>query len=223
MNYLIIIPARKNSKRIKNKNVLKLGGKKLIEHTIEFAKKVADLEDICLSTDSTEIKNISKKHNIEPVGVFVDFELKKIKSYIKKLNLKLIQLHGNEDENYIKEIKVTNKIKVIKVIKIKNTKDIKKQKNYLSADYFLFDYKPDKKTSMPGGNAKKFNWKLLKNKKIIKKWFISGGINKNNIKDALNLKNPYGIDVSSGVEDSPGKKSNRKIINLINIIDNYEN
>ena len=64
MNYLIIIPARKNSKRIKNKNVLKLGGKKLIEHTIEFAKKVADLEDICLSTDSTEIKNISKKHNI---------------------------------------------------------------------------------------------------------------------------------------------------------------
>ena len=199
--------------------------KKLIELSINYyglifyekSPRFISLED------AANLVKFSKKHNIEPVGVFVDFELKKIKSYIKKLNLKLIQLHGNEDENYIKEIKVTNKIKVIKVIKIKNKKDIKKQKNYLSADYFLFDYKPDKKTSMPGGNAKKFNWKLLKNKKIIKKWFISGGINKNNIKDALNLKNPYGIDVSSGVEDSPGKKSNRKIINLINIIDNYEN
>ena len=199
--------------------------KKLIELSINYyglifyekSPRFISLED------AANLVKFSKKHSIEPVGVFVDFELKKIKSYIKKLNLKLIQLHGNEDENYIKEIKVTNKIKIIKVIKIKNTKDIKKQKNYLSADYFLFDYKPNKKTSMPGGNAKKFNWKLLKNKKIIKKWFISGGINKNNIKDALNLKNPYGIDVSSGVEDSPGKKSNRKIINLINIIDNYEN
>ena len=64
MKYLIIIPARKNSKRIKNKNILTLGNKKLIEHTIDFALKIAEPKDICVSTDSIKIKKIAKKFNV---------------------------------------------------------------------------------------------------------------------------------------------------------------
>ena len=64
MKYLIIIPAIKNSKRIKNKNILTLGKKKLIEHTIDFALKIAEPKDICVSTDSIKIKKIANKFNV---------------------------------------------------------------------------------------------------------------------------------------------------------------
>ena len=69
---------------------------------------------------------------------------------------------------------------------------------------------------MPGGNAKKFNWSLLKGIKIEKPWFLSGGININNINDIKNYAIPYGIDVSSGVEEKLGIKNNKKIVSLVN-------
>ena len=65
--------------------------------------------------------------------------------------------------------------------------------------------------------------KLLSNLNISKKWFLSGGINEQNINKALNIINPYGIDVSSGVEEKPGVKDLKKISSLLNIIrKNYD-
>ena len=78
---------------------------------------------------------------------------------------------------------------------------------------FLFDYKPEE-GDLPGGNAKKFNWSLLSEKKIEKPWFLSGGINASNINKIKNFTNPDGIDLSSGVEDAPGIKNNEMINNL---------
>ena len=79
---------------------------------------------------------------------------------------------------------------------------------------FLFDYKP-LKHELPGGNAKSFDWGLLKKIRISQPWFLSGGINVNNINDIKNFIIPYGIDISSGVEDKPGIKNKDKISNLI--------
>ena len=64
---------------------------------------------------------------------------------------------------------------------------------------------------------KKFNWSLLKGIKIEKPWFLSGGININNINDIKNYAIPYGIDVSSGVEEKLGIKNNKKIVSLVNV------
>ena len=64
MNYLIIIPARKNSKRIKNKNIIKLGNKRLIQYSIEFALKITNKKNICVSTDSRKIKKIAEKYDV---------------------------------------------------------------------------------------------------------------------------------------------------------------
>ena len=75
---------------------------------------------------------------------------------------------------------------------------------------------------MPGGNAKKFDWKIIKNLEISKGWFLSGGINEFNIKNALNIQNAYGLDISSGVEDKPGIKSIKKIKNIINFVKKYD-
>jgi len=85
------------------------------------------------------------------------------------------------------------------------------------ADLFLFDYK-SKINELPGGNAKSFNWSIIKDKNIEKPWFISGGINKNNIYELLNNLIPYGIDISSGVEEQPGIKNINKIKEIVEII-----
>ena len=92
--------------------------------------------------------------------------------------------------------------------------DLKKTLAYPDADMFLFDYKPSK-DELPGGNAKTFNWELIKNLEINKPWFLSGGINLSNINKIKKYSIPYGIDISSGVEENKGIKNNDKIIALI--------
>ena len=81
---------------------------------------------------------------------------------------------------------------------------------------FLFDYKPSK-NQLPGGNAKKFDWGLIRDVKLDKDWFLSGGINITNINEIKNYVIPYGIDISSGVENEPGIKNNDKITSLVKL------
>ena len=158
------------------------------------------------------LQKISESFNINGVGVFVDKNIDELKKIIKKIKLKFVQLHGSEDDTYIKKIK-KNGVKIIKSISISNKNDLYKIDKYDSADYFLFDYKP-LKGELPGGNAKSFDWKILKNLKIDKPWFLSGGINTNNIQQIHDI-NPFGIDLSSGVEKELGIKDNRIINNFI--------
>ena len=155
----------------------------------------------------------SKELRIKPVGVFVDQNIYDLKKIISSLSLKYIQLHGNEDQFYIDEIKKQFDIKIIKKISINNSEDLSKINKFINIDYLLFDYKPDN-NELPGGNSKSFDWNLLKGQKIKLPWFISGGINETNIKNIQNLLNPNGIDLSSGVEVSQGIKSDTKINNL---------
>jgi len=167
---------------------------------------------------ASELISKNKKVNISPVGVFVNHEINELNGIIKKLNLKIIQLHGNENDEYIVKLKETKNLKVIKSIGIKDSKDLSKIKKYQNADYFLFDYKPNE-NELPGGNSKAFDWSILKNLKIDKPWFISGGINIKNINVLLKKLNPYGIDISSGVESSPGNKSINKINSIFQFYD----
>ena len=139
-----------------------------------------------------------------------------LKDIIISLNLKYIQLHGEEDQYYIDILKNTLDIKIIKKFSIRTFEDLNKINDYRNIDYLLFDYKPESH-ELPGGNSKSFDWALLKGSKIKLPWFISGGINGTNIKKIQNLINPNGIDLSSGVEELIGKKSNRKINNLFKL------
>ena len=165
-----------------------------------------------------ELQNMSKKFKINGVGVFVNESVNNLKQYINYLGLKFIQLHGEEDNNYIKEIKKLN-LKVIKKISINDEKDIDNIDNFNDADFFLFDYKP-KKGELPGGNAKSFNWNIIKNIKINKPWFVSGGINLDNIHFLKTNIKPFGIDLSSGVEKELGIKDNQIINNFIDKVKN---
>ena len=159
-----------------------------------------------------------KNKTISSVGVFVNEPITNLQNLLKILKLDFIQLHGNEDKNYISKLKKNNSIKIIKSISVNSEKDLLKIKKYPNADCLLFDYKPAK-GEMPGGNAKKFSWNLLKNIKTDQPWFLSGGINIKNINEIKNYAIPYGIDISSGVESSPGNKSINKINSLFQLYD----
>ncbi len=155
----------------------------------------------------------SRNYDIRGVGVFVNEKLSTLTKYVNEIDLKFVQLHGNEDDNYIEEIKKLG-VKVIKKISIKNYSDLKEIENYKQADYLLFDYKPEK-NELPGGNAKSFNWKIIKNLTIDKPWFLSGGINSNNIEFIIKEINPFGVDLSSGLEKKLGIKDNHIINNFM--------
>ncbi len=155
----------------------------------------------------------SRNYDIRGVGVFVNEKLSILTKYVNEIDLKFVQLHGNEDDNYIEEIKKLG-VRVIKKISIKNYSDLKEIENYKQADYLLFDYKPEK-NELPGGNAKSFNWKIIKNLTIDKPWFLSGGINSNNIEFIIKEINPFGVDLSSGLEKKLGIKDNHIINNFM--------
>ena len=167
-----------------------------------------------------QLVEFSKNLSIKPVGVFVNHKISDLKNIIRLLNLKYIQLHGEENQSYINEIKKEFKLKIIKKISIKNQSDLNKINDIENTDFLLFDYKP-KSNELPGGNSKSFDWSLLKGVTIKLPWFISGGINESNIKNIQKTINPNGIDLSSGVERLLGMKSNEKINNLFRLF--YDN
>jgi phosphoribosylanthranilate isomerase len=164
--------------------------------------------------DALNLIRHSKNKKIKSVGVFVNEPINQLNLLLKILKVDYIQLHGKEDDRYISEVKKSNSVKIIKNIPIQEPADLLNINNYPNADVFLFDYKP-KENELPGGNSKQFSWELIKNIVINKPWFISGGINIKNINKINNFTIPYGIDISSGVEEVQGIKSNDKITLLI--------
>jgi phosphoribosylanthranilate isomerase len=157
------------------------------------------------------IKISAKLKNVYKAGVFVNEKPEKINTLIKKLNLDFVQLCGNEK---IKDIKSIKQAKVIKAIRVKDKKmllkAIKKYAKYIYA-FLLDNYKKGKY----GGTGEKFNWNFIEiMKKFNKPYFVAGGLNPENIGELLIKYKPYGIDISSGVEEKPGKKSPEKIKNL---------
>ena len=148
-----------------------------------------------------KLKNKLNK-NILSVGIFVNEDINKIAEICNKNIIDLVQLHGDEDDNYIKELRKLCNNKIIKAVKVKSGEDILRWRNTL-ADYILFDG--------GAGSGIKFDWELLKS--VIRPYFIAGGINQTNIDEAIKLK-PYCIDISSGVETNK-LKDKEKILKIV--------
>ena len=130
-------------------------------------------------------KNLDEK--IFAVGVFVDEKISVVAEIAK--NLDFIQLHGAEDEEYISTLKNFTDKKIIQAFKIKTADDLKLAEKS-SADYILLDG--------GAGDGKIFDWQILKN--FGRKYFLAGGLNCENISDAIKILKPFAVDVSSGIE-----------------------
>jgi len=146
--------------------------------------------------------------NIIPVGVFVDETIENILALVRGGVIDVIQLHGAEDEKFIEALKSETSTPIIKAVSIQKKGDAQKWKDS-AADYLLLDHKG-------GGTGETFDWDLIG--EIKKPFFLAGGLNLENVAEAIKKNLPYAVDTSSGVEISPGIKCPEKIKDFVNQI-----
>ena len=167
------------------------------------------------------LEEISEINHQGKVGVFVNETIEKIAEISEKSKLNFIQLHGNEDEEFILKLRkfIGENIKIIKVIRIGNQKIVELQKNInhqpSTINYFLFD--TDSKAF--GGTGKTFDWQILNEIEIPIPYFLSGGISLENIHQLSTINHqPLAIDINSKFEIEPGNKNLEKIKKFTQIV-----
>lgn len=152
-------------------------------------------------------KKLDRK--IAAVGVFVNEPVEIVAELLNKGTIDMAQLHGNESEEYIKLLRKKTDKKLIKAFSVNEA--INLQAAYsCSADYILLD-------SGSGGTGKSFDWSILQD--FGRPYFLAGGLNINNVSEAVSRLHPYAVDVSSGVE-TDGRKDDVKMAAFINAVRN---
>ena len=161
------------------------------------------------------IRNVSP--NTGKAGLFKDEDIEEVKRCVLSCGLDYVQLHGSESPGYCGELKETllregAVIGIIKTFKVKDSILGVPPAEYIHVDYYLFDtYHP----KMMGGTGTTFDWSVLKDLKSDRPFFLAGGLTPQNVAAAVKTVRPYGVDVASGVEISPGKKDGEKVKEFI--------
>ena len=149
---------------------------------------------------------------IKTVGVFVNQSLEEIIKIRQEAGIDVAQLHGDENVEFCRSIPFRS----IKVIRVKGKSDLNEVAQYPD-QAILFDTYSDEEY---GGTGRSFDWEILKGLSLPNKIILSGGLTPDNVLEAVKIVRPYAVDVSSGVEDRPGKKDYMKIKRFIEAIKN---
>jgi len=160
--------------------------------------------------DEETARNLKADLNpsIKAVGVFVNEAPERIIRLCKSNIIDIVQLHGDEGEEYMKALKYHIPNQIIKAVRVRNTEDILHAID-LSCDFLLLDTYRENEY---GGSGKTFDWSMISD--ISKPYFLAGGIHSDNVLQVINSYHPYCIDVSSGVETN-GVKDAIKIKDII--------
>ena len=140
---------------------------------------------------------------VDAVGVFVDETAEQINKIADRCNLDRVQLHGNESPAFCKKIRR----RVIKAIRVKDIQSLKKLSDYPVNSFLLDTFSEDQY----GGTGKVFDWNLAFPAKKYGPIILAGGLTPNNVRQAIQRIQPYGVDVCSGVESQPGIKDHKKM------------
>lgn len=164
-----------------------------------------------VSFEQAKLLKSKLNSSIKSVGVFVNADIDYICSLCDANVIDYVQLHGNEDDDYISKLKSKVDKPIIKAVRVQSKEDILSAET-LNCDYLLLDtYVKD----AIGGSGVAFDWSIIPN--ISKPYFLAGGLNANNVSKAIAMCNPYAVDVSSSVEDG-AYKSKQKIAEFISAV-----
>ncbi|SDA69107.1 phosphoribosylanthranilate isomerase [Lachnospiraceae bacterium G11] len=155
--------------------------------------------------EAAKLKEMLGK-DIKAVGVFVNESPEAVAELLNKGTIDMAQLHGSEDEEYISMLRSLTDKPLIKAIKVQSKADIEAADGS-SADYVLLD--------SGAGTGMAFNWQLIKG--IKRPYFLAGGLNPENVAEAVKTLNPYAVDVSSGIE-TDGLKDEAKMADFVSIV-----
>jgi phosphoribosylanthranilate isomerase len=149
------------------------------------------------------------------VGVFVDASEDLVMRAIGDCGLNLLQFHGDESPDYCTQFGLMS----MKAFRIRDAESLKSLANYPTDAWLLDAFVAGK----PGGTGERFNWDLaIEAKKAGRPIFLAGGLTPSNVAEAVAKVQPYGIDVSSGVEAEPGRKDHAKVREFIKAAKNVE-
>lgn len=143
----------------------------------------------------------------QTVGVVVDPDDRDLAGVLAFADLELLQLHGSESPERVAAIRSQTGLGVVKALKVSERADLAQLGAYAEvADHLLFDARPPRGAALPGGNGVRFDWRLLEGVEIGCPWLLSGGLAAENVARAIRLTGARAVDVSTGVEASPGVK-----------------
>lgn len=141
------------------------------------------------------------------VGLFVDADDATLDAVLGHVRLDLLQFHGRETPRRVEAVRLEYGLPVMKVIPVAEGGDLAAAEAYLEvADWLMFDARPPKGATLPGGNAAAFDWTLLKGRRWPLPWMLAGGLTPDNVAEAIRVSGAPAVDVSSGVERAKGVK-----------------
>jgi phosphoribosylanthranilate isomerase len=153
------------------------------------------------------------------VAVTVDADNDELDEIVSALNPDILQLHGSESPEQLLTVKAMYGLPVMKALSVREALDLEKIDAYIGiADRFLLDAKPPAGSDLPGGNGISFDWRLLDALDGSVDYMLSGGLNANNIGEALAQTQARAIDTSSGVESAPGVKDLKLMESFFNAV-----
>lgn len=145
------------------------------------------------------------------VALVVDADDDQLDRIVAAARPGMIQCHGNESPERVRAIKARYDLKVMKAIRVANAETLKSAEAYDGfADMMLFDSAPTG-ASLPGGTGHRFDWALMQSYEGTTPWMLAGGLTPENVAQAIRVSGADAVDVSSGVEESPGNKDHAAI------------
>ncbi len=150
--------------------------------------------------------SIALPENIIRVGVFVDEEPAEVLRISRKVGLDLAQLHGDETPDTVTAVRESG-VKVMKALRVRDAASIDALDGY-EADLFLLDAYSEKAR---GGTGERFDWRVAKFLRGRDNIVVSGGLGPENVREAVEFFEPYGVDASSSLEDEPGRKNGERV------------
>ena len=169
-----------------------------------------------INLEKLELLSMITRKPLKSVALLVDPSNDFLERLLMSSKVDYIQLHGEESPERVEEIaKITN-VPLIKAIGVEKESDLLNIRNYESlVDYMLLDSKAKENVRLKGGRGISFNWNIIKGFNFNKPWFLAGGLNASNVMDAMKATGARMLDVSTGVENTPGKKSFDKMRKFI--------
>jgi phosphoribosylanthranilate isomerase len=150
-------------------------------------------------------------YKIITVGVFVNHEIQEVNEIVQFCRLNLIQLHGDESPEYCAQFPMSS---LIKAVSCQTEKEIQELKNYPIAAILM----DAREAGHYGGTGKNSDWRLAIKVKEKHPLILAGGLNMENIREAIERVRPHAVDINSGVEISPGNKDPKKIREIMKIV-----
>ena len=157
--------------------------------------------------DTARVLGKQAKGRAIKVALSVDADDALLANSIDALQPQILQLHGSESVARIRDIKQKFGLPVMKALAVATKSDLAALPGYAAVcDRILFDAKPPKDATRPGGLGEPFDWHLLEGLNLALPYMVSGGLDASNVAEALRITRAGGVDISSGVESAPGIK-----------------